>query len=316
MAKQNWVSNRYLTATYRNYSRAATIGNDVLGALEEKGATSVPIQALATYFAPINTAFQNKAGALSTADGIKEGATLGLKQRFEALRSNANEWRKAIAYIYDEHTPEYKALLPNGIGPFTTGKQADKLTEILGFSGRLAGDPTLATVKTAVDLTYAELTEKNLNQKGKVTARGTTSEELEDARIALCNGLLYVEAGLTQIFINNLEMIDEFFPLELLRRRPQTEFTGAVAANALKNIVRRKLPGDEEIDIKNIGTVDLRFYFAPTPTTPWSADLLSVSLAPNTDTETTAALLGASEDNVYLMVANDSLDEGHWQVMI
>lgn len=315
MEERNWVSNRYLRATNNNFTLAATIGNDVAAVLANRGATSPAINALNTYFEPINQLYQIRWGALDAATGVKEGASLSLKQAIDGMRPKANQWRKAIANIYDEHSPEYKTLLPDGIGPFTSGKQIAILQAMEGFATRLTPFTDLASTKTDVLAQYDILNSINSSQKGKVGARDTASDVVEATRVTLCQGLQYVEAGLTQIFIEDLSQVNAFFPLDLLRRRPQTEFTGSVNAGETKFIVERKQKDGDDVTMHNTGLGGLTFFFAPHKDTVFAPAMAHQDVPSGGYLTATATDLGASADNVYLLVKNDSDEvEGHWVV--
>ncbi len=317
MPNNDWVTNRYLRATLTNFTRASTIGNDVAARLLNRSATEIVLKPISDYFQPINAAYQAQFALLDTASGAKEGATYGLKTALAGMRDKANSWRKAIGNVYDERSEEYITLLPDGVGPFTSGKQTSILQAVEGLSGRLAGITALSATRADVDATYTQLNTKNTSQKGKVGARDAASDALEAERISLCKGLMWVEGGLTQVFVDDLSQIDAFFPLELLRRRPQTEFTGSVAADASKFIVKRKQEEGAEIRLQNTGDSTLTFYFAPAKDTPFVAGMPSKTIAPTQDITVAVEEIGASAENAYLIVKNDSeVDEGHWFIAL
>lgn len=312
-----WITNRYHSATRNNYTLTSTIGNDVTAVLENRGPSDARIQALADYIKPLNEYYQQKFAQLDTVNGAKEGASYGLRSVLAGMRTTANQWRKAIANVYEEHTEDYKALLPDGIGPFTKGKQTSILQAVQGLSGRLTGITALSTTKTSVDNTYILLNTKNANQKGKMGARDAASDEVEQERINLCNALMYVEGGLIQIFLNDLAQVDAFFPVNLLRRRPQTEFTGSIAGGKSKFIVKRKQEEGDEIRLQNVGNTSITFYFSPAKDAPFTAGMISKTITPTQDITIPATELGASDENVYLMVKNDSeAGEGNWFIVL
>lgn len=312
-----WISNRYVRATRGNFTLTSTVGNDVAAVLANRSATDIILKPINDYFKPINDAYQAQFALLDAVSGVKEGATYGLKNALAGMRRKANSWRKAIANVYDERSEEYITLLPNGIGPFTTGKQTSILQAVEGFSGRLADFPSLSTTKTDVDATYLQLSAKNTTQKGKMGARDAASDALEAGRINLCKGLMWVEGALIQVFIDDLSQVDAFFPLNLLRRRLQTEFTGSIAAGVSKCIVKRKQEDDAEIRLRNSGLLSLTFYFAPAKDTPLAAGMSSKTITPMQDITVPVTELGASADNAFLIVKNSSdTGEGHWFIAL
>ena len=314
MPAQPWVTNRYITATRENFTRAATVGNDVDAVLVDRGPSDARIAALATYFTPKNAAYQAKFGQLDAAAGTKEGASAGLKQMIEGMRAKARLWKKQIGNVFDEGTEQYITLLPHGIGPFTDGKQSSILQAIEGLGSRLAGILPLTDTKADVDATYAALQNKNLFQKGKVGNRDAVSDELENERIALCQALLYVEGGLTQIFTDSPEEIDAFFPIALLRRTEQHDFTGSVPGYDKTFIVQRTLEPDALVVFTNDGVSPLVFYFAAAKGAAPDPEQPVQPMPPGAYVTVQAEILGASAINKFLMVKNETDAEGHWRV--
>ncbi len=310
------VPNVFLTVTKNNFTKAATIGNDVEATLAAKAAGDAAFVPIHNTFKAANDAYQQKFAALANALGQKEGATLSLKDMIEEMKGKGRTWKRAIDAVYNEGTPEYKAILPDGITPFYTGKQTDMLTYTSAVSLALTGIGALSATKADVDAELAKFEGINTGQKGKKGTAEGASDALEAQRIDLCEHLLLAQAQITVICYRTPAAVDAFFPMELITRRPQTDYAGAVPVGVDAHfIVRRTLQADAPITLTNDGPTALFFFWDNNEHAPYAGE--GTEVPPGGTVETTAGGMNANKVRCFLLVHNtEARTAGHFEVHI
>lgn len=79
-----------------------------------------------------------------------------------------------------------------------------------------------------MDAFYAILQETLTIQRGWIGAKRIAVTELEQARITLCKAMFANLGMLIWKYHENTIVIDQFFQLELVRRKQQSFFTGSL----------------------------------------------------------------------------------------
>ena len=315
---KNLIPNRFATATRNNPVKAGTIGNDVEATLAEKAAADLPTYGtMYNTYKTANHIYQQLLASHAYSIGQKEGASQTLAEMIDEMRAKGRLWKRGIDAVYNEGTPEYKAIFPDGITPFSTGKQTDMLTYTHGVSLALVGLPLVSSVKSDVDAELAKFTGINLGQKGKVSATKAASDELEAGRKNLCDSLLLVQGQLIVLFYKMPEVIDAFFPMELINHAAQTVYTDNIAAGEVVHfVVKRTLAGTVGVDMTNNGSSELWFYWAASRTAAFDP-ATATKVMPGETISKTAAEMGASAVNCFLLAHNaDGLNAGHYTVDI
>lgn len=319
MAEKPWhyLVNSFQAATKENYKRADVVGlftNNVLNGVPPGEADLV---ALKTYFQPKYAIYKATYEAWKALGGTEKGLTQSLKNVEELINEDVNDWEYTIMGTHKKGSPGYMTLFPNGISGLKRGTRGERITALNNFSTQLTQVGGLAPVKAEVDARITQLQGANMAQDETQGEQTTDSSAVEAARIVLCKNLYYVLGGLMMHYADTPDAIAGYFDLETLRAKPQTEFTGSINAGDTKFIVKRKLEADEDVRIRNTGEDELVFYFAPTKTTPLTAQMAQQPVQPGADITVDAVALGASATNVYLLVHNGPLfAEGHWTVEI
>lgn len=319
MTEKPWhyLINSFQAATKENYKRADKVGLFTYNALLAVDPGDAELVALKTYYGPIYLGYKADYDRWLAAGGQEEGATLSLEQLEDLINADVNNWEFAIQGVFRKGTPGYKTLFPDGITPLKRGTREQRIARLNALSINLEPTAALATTRTAVNARITQLQSSTATQDGKQYQQGLDSDAVELARVGLCTALYYVLGGLMMRYSSTPDNIANYFDLETLRAKPQTEFNDSVPAAGSKFIVRRKQEPGDEISLHNTGTVPLMFFFAPHKDAPYPAGLVSKTVASGEDITIPSTEVGATDENVYLIVKNTSTSvDGHWVVTL
>jgi hypothetical protein len=266
MEKWSYVENQFLNSTDNSFKKAVIIAQKHDSFLfADKDDPFILV--LYTFFHPLYVALNAAYDALIALEGTREGSTLNIRQKLRLQRSpKARLWDNAIQKVYDKDSPQYKALLPNGRKPLQVGPQLMRINAVNIVSTAIGTDTLLADLKTELDAWYDELNTDFTEHEGDGSEVKDASDKVELARVAMCEGMYKDMADLMGKYYQNPELIEKYFPLDLIRNAQQVDFTKKVKAQKVHFIVTRTLTPDHEITLINNGNTDLKFYFAQTKT--------------------------------------------------
>lgn len=313
MATQAWryQANVFLNATTGSYIRASIIGTYTDAALHANAALSE----LYEFYHPIADHYNQQYAIWRMQAGAQSGKTLGLKDLLAEATGRINDWEYRVRGHFQKGTPEFKAIFPNGHVIYQQGAQQSRIEAFEALALSLQ-EAHLTELQEEVTAYHAALVAANDDQKGAIGQTGQKSEDLEAARIDLCDALFYVLGGLMQHFYRTPEALGNYFKLSLIQRRPQKSFTGHTAPGAVSFVVQRSLGAGQEINLLNGGLEPLVFFLATRADAPHPPAGVGFSLEPGTERSVAAAQLGPVTTAHYLCVYNPNTAEGAWEVDI
>lgn len=303
-------TNPILKATENSCERLVTISTYTDSSIAE------PFPDLYSYLHPEHVAFITAYSDWTAQNATQKGDTATLSALLKQLPAAVYGWHAAIEAVYPKGTPAYLKLFPNGRSPFSRGKQEIRMNRVSALSTNLTGIASLATVKTEVDAFYTNLIATNAMQKAQKNETHTKSARLEELRVNLCQALFYVYAGLAQEFNDEPERIEQYFLIDLIRRKAQKVFKGHLSGGALKVVVKRTLKPATIITLKNTGAVDVQYYMAATKAGALPIGTTPVSVPAGLAKDVPVSDLGSAE-NKFLTVKNTAeLIAADWEVNI
>ncbi|HEX3007913.1 MAG TPA: hypothetical protein VHO90_09895, partial [Bacteroidales bacterium] len=177
----------------------------------------------------------------------------------------------------------------------------------------IGSDEALAAVKADVSAYFNKLDAARTTQKTSKSTTVKLSNALEDSRVAVCTGQFVDLGSLIQKYPNSPITIESFFDLATIRSSKQSEYTGTIAPEESKFIVKHTFEDDDEIMLSNTGDSKLRFYLAPRK----DSDCGTVFIEMNKGEQTLLASSLGDLDNPYLKVFNaDALLSGSFTIKI
>lgn len=211
-----YLVNPFLVATNDSFVLAQLISNYHLSAL--RGGISDPyFESMYKAYLPLHETYDTSFAKWKARQQSQTGKTLTLTQLLAGLTDKVNRWEHGILWVHPKGTPAFQALLGGGHSPFTNGTQTSRIAAVKALSENLKDKEGLKDVKEDVDK-YAQLLHDALDNKD--TAKHTTgnySDELENARIAICTQQ-YIHLGmLISKFARNPESIEKYFDTAHIR---------------------------------------------------------------------------------------------------
>jgi len=246
-----FLINPFLVIARESRKRAIEISSYTDAALEQRQA-DVFFGPLYTFYHPLHVAVTQEESEWGVQKGVQKGKTKSLDDLLDELSpGKINLWERQIGIVFAPGSPQYIALLPNGIAPFGRGKKDDRIELVRVLSQALIGIAPLAATKTAVDAFYATLIAARTLQKGQIS---DTKDESDDVTVVLrtaVDGLYAVLGACMQQFASNPLLIKPIFDISKIRDLEQTSFTATLpkGIGVTKNIAKRTVPATQKIKI-------------------------------------------------------------------
>jgi hypothetical protein len=316
MPEKVWLFliNPFITSTKGSFEKMRTLSTFT----DSRLATDPTLATQYAFLHPKLLAFRAAYDAWKGGGSDQKSLTASLKVLLdEELPRQLKAWDFEIQHFATKGTAEYLKYFPHGYSPFTRGKQETKIGAVAELVLQLGKRTPVPPIKDTINDFLTDLNAANSTQKDSKGDTGDLSDAVEAARIELAGAMYSVLGHLMSIHWANPEVIGNYFDLELLRKKPQEDFTGHVAAGAIRFIVQRTMEADDMVLLKNTGTVALTWYLAETKGAAHEAGAPSVTVEPGQQTSVAASALGNVATDKYLMVFNASeLTEGAWEVEI
>ncbi len=152
--------------------------------------------------------------------GVYKSKTQIVEGLFAVLTGEKiRRWDILTQVEYDEKSPAYQAIFPQGREPYQTGGYESRIIALKALAGRMALARPLQAVAADVlayadDLQAARQTQQSFEHSAK-----NISADLEAARQEMAKALQASFFFLGYLYINNLVKVESFFDLELIRSR-------------------------------------------------------------------------------------------------
>ncbi len=243
MATIHWskTENFFLAILLRSKLSAKAIF-DALDASLHDAMADAEILALYAIFHPLCVDFDAKYLAWSSLRSSNPGKTMSVKDLLAELSSlNIRTWDLEIQAVYAQTSSKYKELLPHRRTPFQEGKTALRLEAIANLLVAIGTDATLAAVKAEILAFQTLLVNAMATSSTQTTAIGTASANLITSIIKGAAGMMCVFGGLLKKYYLSLPTVDTFFPVAMLLKIMQTDFTVTLKTMLPKKLFKRKL---------------------------------------------------------------------------
>jgi hypothetical protein len=307
-----FTQNPFTTVTNGSYRTAVRIAIYHLGAIS-KNAGDAFFDPLIALFTPLENALQEAYNKWKAQGGSQQGQTLQVTQLLQLLSSTKiKKWDIAIQAVYDNTTPQYKALLPNGRGPFQVGSQDDRITAVAALVAAIGDDNSIKTVKNDAAAFLTDIQTALLAQKGGIAGTKTNSDAVEAARVAMCTGMYANLGGMMQHFAANPHNIDQYFDLTAIRSGAQVLFTGETKPLENENIFKHTFHAGDGLLLRNEGVTELKFFLAAQKKDGPSAS--AISLGAGKQITITATDLGDLSNTFFNVQNVDTVNVGEWTV--
>lgn len=311
--KRKWIylNNPFEIATRNSKAKMLYLANDHASRLE--AAKDDPdILALYTPFLASTVAYRSLMAQWTSNKSQGKGKTNDWGDHLDEMAKVwIYEWEGKVFSVYPKHTPEAMAIFPNNKAPLITGRYDERILALEALVLTLANYPALAALKDEIGGKLEAVKAVRQQQKEQFGKIGLLRSKVEDHRKALADLLDDNLCALKIKYRKNLDMLDNFFDLGLLRKIVSDsdaffQYAGAVEAG--KTLM---LPLPEKLAVSansactftnQSGQADLHFFFAANGLATDAP--AKVAAAPNESLEGTAAEAGWAPDTHYLIVKN------------
>ena len=302
----SYFINPFLVIGVKSFRKAVKLSKKTYIALQARSGDAFYAAQLAIY-EPLHLALIDAYTTWAAQGGIQKGATLTFDQLLKLLPKKMDAFASTIKSIdapnFEKGSPNYIAILPQGMKPFGTNKSIQvRMDALAAVKKALASFGDMAPVSAIFDPYLVQLTKAQNTQGINKTNTGSDSDELKKLVIEAMRGLYaFMGAGITN-FSDDATVLDKMFAMQVLRNHRQVKFTGALAPAEVHNIMQHTFDDFDEL-ILTAKDVKLSFYLALNAFDgPASYTLIDVPA--NTTKTIDASEFTKTATNAYLCVVN------------
>lgn len=304
----SYLQNPFDNATKRNYKRMYLLATDHFDKLKQYAGDDPKVQELLDFGRGAFDAY-----VLQYRQGSTEAATYRMNTAtFENIMADLSStqirrWDIEIQFVYDVVRPEYKALLPNGRGPFQTGAYDLRIDQVLSLADRLKAFPDLSDLQIKVQAFGENAITTRTKQQGNETIEKANSNSLEEKRQALAQAMHGIFGGLLRLCYDNPAKVERYYELQYLRSSsssgaddaPRESIDLELAAETATPIFEKQLQANDIVRITNTGGVPFMAFLtmdiSTTPTT--TIEVASGQMITLTATQNGESLVLDNEEN-------------------
>lgn len=304
--------NTFLSITESNYELAFKIISSHVNSLVQSLADPF-YKERHDYIEPLFTAYDTEYTAWKNSGGFQKGDTLTVYQYLALASKNLNKWEGPIISAYPKGSSEYMTLFPQGRYPYMHGSLEGRINTFDQFQQKLTTYAPLAGVQIEAKTYWQQMHDARDKQQQAKSGTGQGSSKVEQARIALCEGMFVNLMLISAHNVQTLDNVKNYFPLDLIRRHEQVIFHQHLKPEETHFLVKHTFAPDDDLTIINMGNTLLYFYLGMAKNSPFvAADSLAVAAG---ETKTIHASAIGAPNHKFLIGHNaDALVKGEFEV--
>jgi hypothetical protein len=218
--KRTWIylNNTFLNITKGSFKRMLSICNQHLAFLEAEKSDPVILR-LYNNTKEYVEKFNSDYSTWGAAKASLKGETFRFQNSLKEISQKLIRWNVGVQKWYNEKTPEYKAIFPNGRIGFYSGTYEQRINELEALKIQLSKYVVLSEILAdVIDYTNKLKACRNIQQQ-KAEQIDNASEILENKRILLSQ-VLYGNLGMLMCkFSHQPDIINKFFNLNPFRKK-------------------------------------------------------------------------------------------------
>ena len=311
----SYSSNFFKAILYRSIVGARAIITSVDGKLKN-GIADVDILEEYTFFHDYEVAFETKYLIYDSLKSSNPGTTLGMIQLLEQLSgTKIRGWDITIQGKYDCNTSRYKTLFPHRRSPFQSGQVAFRLKAVDNLIVAIGSDPALATVKLEIVAFQTLLSNAKALQNSQIHSIDLALTAL-DAEISNCaDGLFRVFGGLIKKFFKTPAAVADYFPVELISNRSQTDFKMVLSDVLAHEVFKRKQDIlKDKLRGQNNSEYPVELFFTNGIATTPEVGAPKVTMPPQSDAVYNPVAMGYTDAKRHLFARNTGQTEASIQI--
>jgi hypothetical protein len=285
------LRNTFDNVTKNNYKRAVLMGSDHDDKLGGEALLNPDIMPIYLQFHNAFNVFERSYQAVNSNFGLYQGHTMQVEATFGELMSTlARKWDVMVQIEYDQNSPEYKMLLPDGRKPFQSGAYDLRINAVGSFLSNIqnSSNPNFTNLKTSISNWLLNTQTLRTKQQQTESRDKTMRQDLEVARQNMTNMMHIAFFKLAAYYgnLNNLVKVESFYELRYLRTSPTKNTTTPATTqtntltllpNEQKVLLKGSFNENDIFELKNMGNGVLMAWLANSDTAPIPADAFSLA---------------------------------------
>ena len=263
---------------------------------------------------PAYNAFLTAYGKNFGDKGNRKSLTSKQKNLLTELSSvKAHEWDVKIQNLYLENSPEYLAILPNGISPLSHYQIDMRILYVENMIAQMASIPQLSTLSDSITTFLEDLKLARNKKESKASDVKLAADELHKAAYLMAEQLYANLGSFMMQYAANPQSIAIYFPTYLLYYKKNNQGNNNniyELALAMSEILEGgfNFGYDAKINMYNTGETILDVWFTDDTTSPKPINFIQLAAQ---EIKTITVSQYATQVQRFLMVENTSTtDEG------
>lgn len=317
------LRNTFNNVTKNNYKRMLLMGRDHTDKLKGFAAIDATINGFYQQILPAYTTFSMIYDKVNSNYAMYQGHTQQFENIIEELRSTLiRKWDTLIQVEYDQPTPQYTMLLPNGRAVFQIGAYELRLSAVNQLYNNLVvlNNPNLMNLVTMID-TWRTTAQAARSQQQYVEAEDKNLRgQLENARAELAVEMYGVFFGLAAYYYKTPNKVEHFYELKYLQSpnaspKPANNATEiTVDSNTQKTALTGDYTSTDTFKIENKGDALLQVWISNNENSAIPNDVASVAKGVTTNFFADE-LSDGTNPMKYMIVANGDAQQGKCEVV-
>ncbi len=317
------LRNTFNNVTKNNYKRMLLMSRDHHDKLKGFAGVDATINGFYQKLLPAYTTFSTLYDKVNSNYSLYQGYTQQFESIIEELRSTLiRKWDTLIQVEYDQPTPQYTMLMPNGRAVFQTGAYELRLSAVNQLYNNLVAinNPNLANLITTID-TWRITAQNARSQQQYIEAEDKNLRgQLENARAELAIEMYGVFFGLAAYYYKSPDKVEHFYELKYLQSANTTKkptnntMEVTVDSNTQKTALIGDYQGTDTFKVENKGDALLQVWISNNENSAIPNDVASVDKGITTNFFADELSDGTSPMK-YVIVANSDVQQGKCEVV-
>ena len=276
LTRWSYLNNPFDNSTKRNTKRMKSLATDHITKLKKGATNDSVIQELYDYILPAYEAFTKHYTRRTTIEARYQMETQRFANAMALLMSKKiKRWEALSLLTYDDTTPEYNMIFPNGREPFRVGTYDDRISQTSSLAERLSMFSDLADLQTEVADYANDLFKLRDIQQGFEKDLADIRDTLEQSRFELAKKMHAVFGRLIFRYIDDLRLAENYYELQYLIRSSSTDEEednnlvllteeGNIVAGERVALFGNNVSANINLLVENTGDVPLRVWVGNT----------------------------------------------------
>ncbi len=253
------IQNVFETCTRHNYLKMSIIASFTDEVLF--GKISDPFFSdLYDEYHPDAEAYEGAYDAWESQLGSQKSGTTALRNKLSDLSHPfIGQVDVAIQMVYPKGSPRYIELLPNGRGPFQTGRISQRIHALHALRIAIGTDAALIPVRDMVQTFIDETNALKTDHSGDLQDTKDDSHTVETKRLLMADRMQWLYGNLTVKYYNDMPKVGTFFDQINIRNHNQVQFNRHIAPHTSKTLCRHLFHNGDQTLIEVNAPSALRF---------------------------------------------------------